>query len=266
MLTTTSRDADTNPNWSVRFWWNSARTALMVHYRCLSVSSSVSKTGTQKLVWTQPSACSGHSVFMCTATVLDWLQIKSLLWKKLMYLSGHFDPYSPTGCTLSGQKCSNVGCLTLTGYSTSCFLSNQADLCSPQVNHWIMNCDCKGLVLLRGKVAIFSKIRQTQPVFLQLLKQTIFSTWDSSAYSPGCQPQCGQSLSLYFLPIESDSQLLSLVYFLLSPCAGCVKCYYRLLPLTFVSLTVTFTGNLRKTIGETSSQAILGSVGWTPWY
>lgn len=59
-----------------------------------------------------------------------------------MYLTGHFDPNSPTGCTLSGQKCSNMGCLTLTDYSTSCFLSNRADLCSPQANHRIMKCDC----------------------------------------------------------------------------------------------------------------------------
>lgn len=60
-----------------------------------------------------------------------------------MYLSGHFDPKSPIGCTLSGQKCSNVGCLTLTAYCTSCFLSSQADLCLPRANRGIMKCDCK---------------------------------------------------------------------------------------------------------------------------
>lgn len=73
---------------------------------------------------------------------------------------------------------------------------------------------------------------------------------------PGCQPECGPGLiSFLFLPAESASQLLSSVYlFLLSPRVGCVKCYYRLLPLRFVSLTVTFTGNLIKN----SSQAVLG--------
>lgn len=66
-------------------------------------------------------------------------------------------------------------------------------------------------------------------------------------------------------PSESASQLLSLVYlFLLSRRAAPVKCYYRLLPLRFVSLTVTFTGNLRETIGKNSSQALLGSAGLSP--
>lgn len=51
------------------------------------------------------------------------------------------------------------------------------------------------------------KIRQTQTVFLQSLKQITFSAWDSSACWPGCQPECGQSLSLSFLPVESASQL-----------------------------------------------------------
>lgn len=79
---------------------------------------------------------------------------------------------------------------------------------------------------------------------------------------PGCQPECGPGLiSFLFLPAESASQLLSSVYlFLLSPRVGCVKCYYRLLPLRFVSLTVTFTGNLIKN----SSQAVLGGQSVCP--
>lgn len=59
-----------------------------------------------------------------------------------MYLSGRPDPSSPTGCTLSEQKCSNMECALLTGYFTSLCLSNQADLCLPQANHQIMNCEC----------------------------------------------------------------------------------------------------------------------------
>lgn len=59
-----------------------------------------------------------------------------------MYLSGRLDPSSPTGCTFSEEKCSNVGCVPRTGYFTSCFLSNQADLCSPQANRRIMKSEC----------------------------------------------------------------------------------------------------------------------------
>lgn len=79
---------------------------------------------------------------------------------------------------------------------------------------------------------------------------------------PGCQPECGPGLIAFpFLPAESASQLLSSVYlFLLSPRVGCVKCYYRLLPLRFVSLTVTFAGNLIKN----SSQAVLGGQSVCP--
>lgn len=73
--------------------------------------------------------------------------------------SGHFDPGSPAGCTFGGQKCSNVGCVPLTGCFTSCFLSNQADLCSPQANHQIMKCECivcrNALLCERGWRTIF---------------------------------------------------------------------------------------------------------------
>lgn len=111
-------------------------------------------------------------------------------------------------------------------------------------------------------------VREQMVQFLVRLDQHFlfsFSFWSkscfpsvkASTYWPGCWPPCGQSLSLSFLPVESASQLLSLVYlFLLSRCAGHIKCYYRLPPLTFVSLTMTFTGNLRKTINETSPWAI----------
>lgn len=95
---------------------------------------------------------------------------KKSLREMWMYLSGRPDPDSPTGCTLSGQKCSHVGCLTLTGYFTSCFLSSHADLCSPQANRRITKCDCK--VCSRGseKDAVFCKIRHTQPVCLQFFE------------------------------------------------------------------------------------------------
>lgn len=60
---------------------------------------------------------------------------------------------------------------------------------------------------------------------------------------------------------ESASQLLSLVYlFHLSPYVGRVKSYYRLLPLRFVTLTVTFTGNLRKTIGKNHHRLFWGQI------
>lgn len=89
----------------------------------------------------------------------------------------------------------------------------------------------------------FCKIGQTQPVFLQFLKRTIFSTWDSSA----CQPECGQSLSLSSLPVERASQLLSLVYlFLLSLMLVVIVVVTDC--CLWVSIKVTFTGNLRKIV------------------
>lgn len=87
----------------------------------------------------------------------------------------------------------------------------------------------------------FCKIGQTQPVFLQFLKRTILSTWDSSASWPGCQPECGLSLSS--LPVE---QLLSLVYlFLLSLMLVVIVVTDCCL---WISIKVTFIGNLRKIV------------------
>lgn len=76
MLTTTSRDADTNPKWRARFWLEfcSHRPHSTLY---MSLSSSVSKKNEKnfKLMWIQPHACSGHGVvFRYRATVPDWQQ------------------------------------------------------------------------------------------------------------------------------------------------------------------------------------------------
>lgn len=218
---------------------------------------------------TQPSACSGHSVvFLCTATVSDcrkkassgrrwcaWVDILTPIHPQAVLLVDRnvrmWDIWLQQVILLHVPYLTKLICV---------HLEQTTGLWNVIAKYSAM------LVLWERRGQNMCKIRQTQPVFLQFLKQTIFSTWDSTPCWPGCQPECGQSLSLSFLPVESASQLLLLVYlFLLSPPAGCVKCYYRLLPLGFVSLTLTFTGNLGKTIGKNSSQDILGSVGLSPW-
>lgn len=105
----------------------------------------------------------------------------------MMYLSGHFDLKSPTGRTLSGQKASNMGRLT----HNSRFLSNQ-----PQTNRRIMKCDWDACSQPCFFGSFFSKIRHTQPVFLQFLQQAVFSRRDSGARWPGCQPECGRGAYL----------------------------------------------------------------------
>lgn len=154
---------------------------------------------------------------------------KSLLWKTSVYLSGQFDLNSPTGFAHRGQKNSNRWCLT-----QAIILFDVSYLTK---NHRIMKCDClvfsKDCFMReeteRGTEHHFCKLKKNTAFFsFFFLKQTTFSTRDSKAFCPGYQPECGQSLSLSFLAVESASQHLSLVYFSLwSPCAGRVKCYYR---------------------------------------
>lgn len=167
--------------------------------------------------------------------------------------------------TLRGQRISNWGCLALAILFDVSYLTK---------DHRIMKCDC--LVFSKAcsvRESTPPPSQKTQPVFPVLfffgfLFVCLF--WRKLYFPPQMafcrryQPECGQSLSLSFLTAESASQHLALVPFLWSPCAGCVKCYYRLLPLRFVSPTVTFTGNLRETTGKNSSQAVLGSLGLSP--
>lgn len=76
MLTTTSRDADTNPKWRARFWLKfCACRSHSTLYMSLSSSVSEKKKKMRRLSnsWIQPHACSGHGVvFRYRATVSDW--------------------------------------------------------------------------------------------------------------------------------------------------------------------------------------------------